>query len=101
MGSDRIDRLNLCPYIRCVPPVVELDAYTRMVCYPFADQSLRGRVAAMAVHDQDALEPVVSHRIKNVAQNGHIGLHSQRDRSGKRPEIRCDAIGYDGKYRNA
>src|SRR6266478_3674691 len=101
MGSDRIDRLNLRPYIRCIPPVVELDAYTRMVCYPFADQTLRRRVAAMAVDDQDAFKALLPHCIENVAHYLHVGLHTQTDCSRERSKIRRDNVRYHGKQRHA
>ncbi len=101
MGSDRIDCLHLRPDFGRVPPVVELDAHSGMICEPFADESLRGRVAAVAVHNQDAFEPVPGHRIENVTHNRHVGFHPKSDRSRKRAEIRCDAVGQDRKYRNA
>ena len=93
MRSDWINRLYLCPNFRGVPPVMELNSHVWMICYPFADQTLRGRITAMTVDDQDLFKAVLRHCIENLAQNEHVGLHSQRDRSRKRAEIRCDAIG--------
>src|SRR5262249_7598071 len=72
-----------------------------MICYPFADESLRGRIAPMAIDDQDAFEPLLGYRIEDVTHHRHVGFHPKSDRSRKRPEVRCDAIGQDGKYRNA
>ena len=75
MRSDGIDCLHLRPDFGRVPPVVELDPHAGMICDPFADESLRGRVAAVAVDNQDAFEPLLGHRIENVAHHRHVGFH--------------------------
>ena len=36
---------------------------------------LRGRVAAVAVDNQDAFEPLLGHRIENVIHRQHAGFH--------------------------
>src|SRR2546423_1715515 len=50
--GDGIDRLDPRPNFRCVPPVMKLDPHARMICHPFAGESLCRRVAAMAIDDQ-------------------------------------------------
>src|SRR6476620_7869256 len=52
--GDGIDRLDLSPNFGCVPPVMKLDPHARMICHPFAGESVCRRVAAMAVDDQDS-----------------------------------------------
>src|SRR5215469_18418846 len=64
--SNGIDCLHLSPHFWGVPPIVELDTHSGMICHPFADESLRRRIAAVAIHDQDALEPLLRHRIENI-----------------------------------
>src|SRR4029079_3205625 len=100
MRSDRIDRLHLCPGFWGVPPIMELNLNSRVICHPFADESLRGDVAAMAIYNQYPFEPLLRQRVENVTHYRHVGFQSKGNRPRKRAEIRCDAVGEDRKYRN-
>src|SRR5437764_14962268 len=100
MRSDWINRLYLCPNFRGVPPVMELNSHVWMICYPFADQTLRGRLTAMTVVHQDLFKSVLRHCIETFEQNEHVGVPSQRDRSRNGPEIRCAASTEEGEHGN-
>src|SRR5215471_2741344 len=101
MRRDGISGFDLSPYFWRVPPIMEFDPHSRMICYPFADESLSGRIAAVAIENQDAFEPLLCHRIENITHHRHVGFRSKSDRSRKRAKIRCDTVGQDRKYRNA
>jgi hypothetical protein len=80
---------------------MKFDPHIRMISRPFTDQPLRGRITAMSVHDQDALESLLSHVVENIAQDRKVGLHPQCDRSRKRAKIRRDAVSEHRKNRHA
>src|ERR1051325_5909475 len=72
-----------------------------VLCDPFADESLRGRVAAMTIDDQDALEPLLGDCIENISDHRQVRFYPKRDRSLKGTKIRRNAIGQDWKHRNS
>ena len=72
-----------------------------VICDPLADQSLGRRISAVTVHDQNALKLVLGQRVENVADDRHVGLHPQCDRSRKGAEIWRDAVSEDRKHRDA
>src|SRR4029079_6510883 len=76
------------PGSRRVPPVVEQHATVRMVRRPFGDELLNRRVAAMAVHDENAPEAAVRQTIEDIANDVQVRLDAQRDRTRIRAEIR-------------
>src|SRR5215471_12756011 len=99
--SNGSDCLHLSPDFWSVPPIVELDPHSGMICHPFADESLSGRIATVTIHYQDAFEPLLCRRIENITYHRHIAFKPKSDRSRKRTEIRRNAIGEDGKHGNA
>src|SRR5262249_49724538 len=96
-----IDRLHLRPNFRRIPPIVKFDPHSGMICHPLADEALRRRIAAMAIDNQDAFEPLLRRGIENVAHDRDVGFHTERDRSRKRAKVRRDSVPKHWKYWNA
>jgi hypothetical protein len=51
----------------------------------------------MSIDNQDAFEPLLCHRIKDVAHHAQVSINAQRDRAGKRTKVWRDSISYDWK----
>src|SRR5205823_2281565 len=97
----RIDCLYLRPNFRRVPPIMKLDPNPGMISHPFTAEALGWCITAVPIDDQDALETLFRHGVKNVADHPQKCFGSQRDRPRKSTEIGRYSVSEYGKDRHA
>src|SRR5712691_3874208 len=88
----QVDRLDDLPRARPVPPVVPDDLGVRVRAVPLDSGVAAGVVAAMAVHEQEAAEPLPVERVEQVADDRLV----RPDAQGRAPrvggEVRRDPV---------